>query len=59
MKLLMQYFANLEKLLNQHITGKVNRTRQLRLLVAIEIWLRIYIDPSDFANSNFNINYKK
>ena len=47
-----------EELLNQHITGKVNRTRQLRLLVAIEIWLRIYIDPSNFANSNFN-NYKK
>jgi len=32
-------------LVDQHVTGAANRTRELRLLIAIEIWARIFLDP--------------
>lgn len=31
-------------LLEQHMSGKANYTRQLRLLIIIELWFRIFID---------------
>ena len=32
-------------LLQEHLSGAANRTRELRLLLAIEIWARIFLDP--------------
>ena len=41
----------------KHITGKENRTRELRLLVAIEIWFRTFIDPIEWDIDTYkNIN---
>jgi len=30
------------------VTGAANRTRELRLLIAIELWARIFLDPSEW-----------
>ncbi len=37
--------AAVEQLVEQHIRGSANRTRELRLLIAIELWARIFLDP--------------
>jgi len=37
-----------EALVEQHVTGAANRTRELRLLIAIELWARIFLDPSEW-----------
>jgi asparagine synthase (glutamine-hydrolysing) len=37
--------AAVEELVEQHHSGAANRTRQLRLLIAIEIWARSFLDP--------------
>ena len=47
----------IEEIFKKHITGKENRTRELRLLVAIEIWFRTFIDPIEWDNDTYkNIN---
>lgn len=34
----------LEKMMNNHIKGKANYTRQIRAMISLEIWFRIFID---------------
>ena len=47
----------IEEIFKKHITGKENRTRELRLLVAIEIWFRTFIDPIEWDIDTYkNIN---
>ena len=47
----------IEEIFKKHITGKENRTRELRLLVAIEIWFRTFIDPIEWDSDTYkNIN---
>ncbi len=36
--------AAVRTLVDEHMTGKANRTRELRLLIAIELWFRMWID---------------
>ena len=31
-------------MLDKHISGEANYTRQIRLLIVVELWYRIYID---------------
>ena len=40
--------AMVSKLLEQHISGTANRTRELRLLIAIELWARIFLDSLEW-----------
>jgi asparagine synthase (glutamine-hydrolyzing) len=44
-------------MLDLHVEGKANYTRQIRLLIIIELWFRIYIDnfEKDFANREISI----
>ena len=42
-----------ERLVEQHISGSVNRTRELRLLIAIELWARTFLDPVEWPPSEF------
>ncbi|MBP9117579.1 MAG: hypothetical protein KBF58_05820, partial [Methyloversatilis sp.] len=37
-------------LIDGHRGGKTDRTRELRALIAVELWARTFIDPSDFAD---------
>ena len=43
----------IEEIFKKHITGKENRTRELRLLVAIEIWFRTFIDPIEWESDTY------
>jgi asparagine synthase (glutamine-hydrolysing) len=40
--------AAVAALIEQHGSGAANRTRELRLLIAIEIWARIFLDPVEW-----------
>jgi asparagine synthase (glutamine-hydrolysing) len=40
--------AAVAALIEQHSSGAANRTRELRLLIAVEIWARIFLDPVDW-----------
>jgi asparagine synthase (glutamine-hydrolysing) len=31
----------------QHITGEKNYTRELRALISLELWFRIFVDSDD------------
>ena len=47
----------IEEIFKNHISGRENRTRELRLLVAIEIWFRTFIDPIEWDIDTYkNIN---
>lgn len=47
----------IEEIFKNHISGRENRTRELRLLVAIEIWFRTFIDPIEWEIDTYkNIN---
>ena len=50
-------YALVKNMLDLHVEGKANYTRQIRLLIIIELWFRIYIDSfeKDFANKEINI----
>lgn len=37
-------YAAMQRLVTEHVNGKVNHTRILRALVALEIWCRLFID---------------
>ncbi|MGX7951268.1 asparagine synthase (glutamine-hydrolyzing) [Tsuneonella sp. HG249] len=39
--------AAIERLLAEHVEGTGNHTRQLRALIALEIWFRLFIDNDD------------
>lgn len=42
-----------EQMLNDHIEGRNNYTRQLRLLLVLELWHRIFIDRESLAKPTF------
>lgn len=44
--------AAVETLVEQHISGAANHTRELRLLIAIEIWARIFLDPPVWSQAS-------
>ncbi|AOF83528.1 asparagine synthase [Methyloversatilis sp. RAC08] len=37
-------------LIDEHRSGKTDRTRELRALIAVELWARTFIDPTDFVD---------
>lgn len=41
--------GNAETMLNQHISGEANYTRQIRALISLEIWFQIFIDRDPSA----------
>ena len=42
----------LKTMLESHLAGAANYTRQLRALVSLEIWFRLFIDQDDHWLSN-------
>ena len=38
---------NLSQMLEAHLSGLANYTRQLRALMSLEIWFRLFIDQDD------------
>jgi asparagine synthase (glutamine-hydrolysing) len=36
-----------DRMLEEHESGRVDHTRQIRLLLALEIWFRLFIDRSE------------
>lgn len=41
--------AAMRRLLDEHLSGSRDRTREIRLLIAIELWSRIFLDRSTLA----------
>lgn len=50
-----------ENMMSEHVAGRKNHTRELRALVALELWMRIFIDtqfevPPRWEDIGFSVN---
>lgn len=45
--------ASVRGLIEEHRSGRVNRTRELRALIAVELWARIFLDGDGFKVPSF------